>query len=185
MGLVPGSGTRLRGPFRVEEYEMQEIPQKRWMHPQGGHPRLILSQKVCAGRIRTNVPTPGYDIQSLFRVLPQHTVALTCAKALELPQNGFLRGNHGYTIRLATCIAARPIKPQCGHVCLVLSDVPKEIQRNRGADWVLTKGRQAYGGTFRTQPTSVPSWRGQRLIHRRERMTGEQPRRRHLVSGVR
>ena len=25
--------------------------------------------------------------------LPQHTVALTCAKALELPQNGFLRGN--------------------------------------------------------------------------------------------
>ena len=36
---------------------------------------------------------PGYNIQSLFRVLPQHTVALRCAKALELPQNGFLRGN--------------------------------------------------------------------------------------------
>ena len=36
---------------------------------------------------------PEYNIQSLFRVLPQHTVALTCAKALELPQNGFLREN--------------------------------------------------------------------------------------------
>ena len=55
--------------------------------------RLILSQKVCAGRSRTNVPTPGYNIQSLFRILPQHTVALRCAKSLELPQNGFLRGN--------------------------------------------------------------------------------------------
>ena len=55
---------------------------------------LILSQKVCAGRIRTNVPTPGYNIQSLFRILPQHTVALRCAKSLELPQNGFLRGDH-------------------------------------------------------------------------------------------
>ena len=55
--------------------------------------KLILSQKVCAGRIRTNVPTPGYNIQSLFRILPQHTVALKCAKSLELPQNGFLRGN--------------------------------------------------------------------------------------------
>ena len=54
---------------------------------------LILSLKVCAGRIRTNVPTPGYNIQSLFRILPQHTVALRCAKSLELPQNGFLRGN--------------------------------------------------------------------------------------------
>ena len=39
---------------------------------------------------------PGYNIQSLFRVLPQHTVALTCAKALELPQNGFLRGNQEF-----------------------------------------------------------------------------------------
>ena len=54
---------------------------------------MILSQKVCAGRIRTNAPTPGYNIQSLFRILPQHTVALRCAKSLELPQNGFLRGN--------------------------------------------------------------------------------------------
>ena len=54
---------------------------------------LILSQKVCAGRIRTNVPTPEYNIQPLFRILPQHTVALRCAKTLELPQNGFLRGN--------------------------------------------------------------------------------------------
>ena len=49
--------------------------------------------KVCAGRIRTNVPTPGYNIQPLFRILPQHTVALKCTKALELPQTGFLRGN--------------------------------------------------------------------------------------------
>ena len=39
---------------------------------------------------------PGYNIQSLFHVLPQHTVALTCAKALGLPQNGFLRGNQTY-----------------------------------------------------------------------------------------
>ena len=54
---------------------------------------MILSQKVCAGRSRTNVPTSGYNIQSLFRILPQHTVALRCAKSLELPQNGFLRGN--------------------------------------------------------------------------------------------
>ena len=54
---------------------------------------LILSQKVCASRIRTNVPTPGYNIQSLFRILAQHTVALRCAESLELPQNGFLRGN--------------------------------------------------------------------------------------------
>ena len=42
--------------------------------------RLILSQKVCAGRSRTNAPTPGYNIQPLFRILPQHTVALRCAK---------------------------------------------------------------------------------------------------------
>ena len=60
---------------------------------------LILSQKVCAGRSRTNVPTPGYNIQSLFRILPQHTVALRCAKSLELPQNGFLRGNQ-HSMRL-------------------------------------------------------------------------------------
>ena len=33
-------------------------------------------------------------IQSLFHILAQHTVALKCAKSLELPQNGFLRGNH-------------------------------------------------------------------------------------------
>ena len=32
-------------------------------------------------------------MQSLFRTLPQHTVARRCAKSLELPQNGFLRGN--------------------------------------------------------------------------------------------
>ena len=56
-------------------------------------PNLILSQKVCASRIRTNVPTPGYNIQSLFRILAQHTVALRCAESLELPQNGFLQGN--------------------------------------------------------------------------------------------
>ena len=59
---------------------------------------MILSQKVCAGRIRTNVPTPGCNIQSLFRILPQHTVALRCAKTLELPQNGFLRGNQTWTV---------------------------------------------------------------------------------------
>ena len=53
----------------------------------------ILALKVCAGRIRTNVPALGYNIQSLFRILPQHTVALRCAKSLGLPQNGFLRGN--------------------------------------------------------------------------------------------
>ena len=41
------------------------------------------------------MPLPGYNIQSLFRVLPQHTVARRCTKALELPQNGFLRGNQG------------------------------------------------------------------------------------------
>ena len=52
--------------------------------------------KVCVGRIRTNVPTPGYNIQSLFRILPQHTVALRCAKSLELPQNGLLRGNQRF-----------------------------------------------------------------------------------------
>ena len=61
--------------------------------------RLILSQKVCAGRSRTNAPTPGYNIQPLFRILPQHTVALRCAKSLELPQNGFLRGNQGCQVR--------------------------------------------------------------------------------------
>ena len=38
----------------------------------------------------------GYNIQPLFRILPQHTVALRCAKSLELPQNGFLRGNQPY-----------------------------------------------------------------------------------------
>ena len=57
---------------------------------------LILSYKVCAGRTRTNVPTPGCNIQSLFRMLPQHTVALRCTKSLELPQNGFLRGNQDF-----------------------------------------------------------------------------------------
>ena len=62
--------------------------------------------KVCAGRIRTTVPLPGYNIQSLFRVLPQHTVALTCAKALELPQNGFLRGNQSCQTRMAQPPAA-------------------------------------------------------------------------------
>ena len=45
------------------------------------------------------MPLPGYNIQSLFRVLPQHTVALRCAKALELPQNGFLRGNQTWLSR--------------------------------------------------------------------------------------
>ncbi len=39
------------------------------------------------------MPAPGYNIQSLFRILPQHTVARICAKLLELPQTGFLRGN--------------------------------------------------------------------------------------------
>ena len=39
------------------------------------------------------MPAPGYHIQSLFRILAQHAVALKCAKSLELPQNGFLRGN--------------------------------------------------------------------------------------------
>ena len=29
-------------------------------------------------------------------MLPQHTVALRYAKSLELPQNGFLRGNHDF-----------------------------------------------------------------------------------------
>ena len=57
------------------------------------NPYLILSQKVCAGRSRTNVPTPGYNIQPLFRILPQHTVALRCAKSLELPsKRGFYEG---------------------------------------------------------------------------------------------
>ena len=62
-------------------------------HPRAWITIMILSQKVCVGRIRTNVPTPGCNIQSLFRILPQHTVALRCAKSLELPQNGLLRGN--------------------------------------------------------------------------------------------
>ena len=31
-------------------------------------------------------------IQSLFRILAQHGVALKCAKSLELPQNGFYEG---------------------------------------------------------------------------------------------
>ena len=44
------------------------------------------------------MPTPGYNIQSLFRTLPQHTVARRCAKSLELPQNGFLRGNQPYVL---------------------------------------------------------------------------------------
>ena len=66
---------------------------------------MILSPKVCAGRNRTNVPTPGYNIQPLFRILPQHTVALRCAKPLELPQNGFLRGNQAF------CLAAPHIPP--------------------------------------------------------------------------
>ena len=44
------------------------------------------------------MPLPGYNIQSLFRILPQHTVALRCAKALELPQNGFLRGNQALVV---------------------------------------------------------------------------------------
>ena len=70
-------------------------------------PSLILSQKVCAGRIRTNVPTPGYNIQSLFRILPQHTVALRCAKSLELPQNGFLRGNQASTRCWSEIVPAR------------------------------------------------------------------------------
>ena len=40
--------------------------------------------------------TPGYNIQSLFRILPQHTVARRCAKSLDLPQNGFCEGiNNG------------------------------------------------------------------------------------------
>ncbi len=50
---------------------------------------------------------PGYNIQSLFRVLPQHTVARRCAKSLELPQNGFLRGNQ---VSLLTSSTA-PLSP--------------------------------------------------------------------------
>ena len=46
--------------------------------------------------LETNVPAPGYNIQSLFRA--QHTVALRCAESLELPQNGFLRGNHALAV---------------------------------------------------------------------------------------
>ena len=53
---------------------------------------------------------PGYNIQSLFRVLPQHTVALTCAKALELPQNGFLRGNQDYP-DVPSGIVGTPVEP--------------------------------------------------------------------------
>ena len=33
-------------------------------------------------------------------MLPQHTVALRCAKSLELPQNGFLRGNQAWSTNL-------------------------------------------------------------------------------------
>ena len=76
-------------PDRLVNSELGDIPEG-WEVK-----ALILSQKVCAGRIRTNIPTPGYNIQPLFRILPQHTVALRCAKSLELPQNGFLRGNQG------------------------------------------------------------------------------------------
>ena len=61
-----------------------------------------LVKSLCRLNYRTNVPTPGYNIQSLFRTLPQHTVARRCAKSLELPQNGFLRGNHD-------CMAGRLI----------------------------------------------------------------------------
>ena len=38
-------------------------------------------------------------MQSLFRILLVHTVSLRCANSLELPQNGFLRGNHCWADR--------------------------------------------------------------------------------------
>ena len=77
-------------PSRLTALTPQNQPERPLLR---GNQTLILSQKVCAGRIRTNAPTPEYNIQPLFRILPQHTVALRCAKTLELPQNGFLRGN--------------------------------------------------------------------------------------------
>ena len=95
---------------------------------------MILSQKVCAGRIRTNAPTPGYNIQSLFRILPQHTVALRCAKkSLELPQNGFLRGNQ--------TIPQRPDRRTVG-----CSGFPTPISQDRGKATYCrpTGGRQRH-----------------------------------------
>ena len=94
---TPGPPTR---PKAVESSPSQRSP----VHPIDGRvfsprtPAELVAEiegktTLVAGRIRTNVPTAGYNIQSLFHILPQHTVALKCAKSLELPQNGFLRGN--------------------------------------------------------------------------------------------
>ena len=58
--------------------------------------------------LEQTVPLPGYNIQSLFHVLPQHTVALTCAKALKLPQNGFLRGNQPWMATMVRTIYQQP-----------------------------------------------------------------------------
>ena len=45
------------------------------------------------------------DFGPIQAILAQHTVALKCAKSLELSQNGFLRGNHRLNPALRRCLA--------------------------------------------------------------------------------
>ena len=59
-------------------------------------PRFRPVQRGCADMGSGELEPPGYNIQSLFRILPQHTVALRCVHSLELPQTGFLRGNQWF-----------------------------------------------------------------------------------------
>ena len=61
---------------------------------------MILSQKVCAGRIRTNVPTPGYNIQSLS--------ALTLSG---IDFGTFASGTTSYTAQVANSVSQTTVTP--------------------------------------------------------------------------
>ena len=55
-----------------------------------------LAEPDYGATISFGLPIEPEDSQyGKYRILPQHTVALRRAKSLELPQNGFLRGNQG------------------------------------------------------------------------------------------
>ena len=58
-GGIPVRQTKL-APDGVEFSE--DVSAARWVEERLADSNMILSQKVYAGRIRTNVPTPGYNI---------------------------------------------------------------------------------------------------------------------------
>ena len=123
-------------------FDIQSVDQFIW-DPEASDDSTLVKldfsrKKVCAGRIRTTVPTPGYNIQSLFRILAQHTVALKCAKSLELPQNGFLRENQDMRMSWRA-VASTP--PPAWHTTfnrVLLSDPSSSTSGTQRTLWSVT-----------------------------------------------